>query len=115
MKDSCPLHGEQEFMVNENLDAFCGVCYAEKIERLLAVTQHVTHKNKMPDGAILIEGPLSEERPRCLYTKNMCGTDTWAVGHVCSCAACQKWFRSLFKDSQEMIRWGVGGNPLVHD
>jgi hypothetical protein len=31
MKAQCPLHGEQEFLVNENLDAHCSVCYWDEI------------------------------------------------------------------------------------
>ncbi len=114
MKGTCPLHGEQEFVANENLDAFCAVCYRDRMQELIARTQHLTHKDKMPDGAVIIGGPLPVERPRCFYTKNHCGTDTWAVGYVCECQACQKWFHSLPKKSQEYIRWGAGGDPIIH-
>jgi hypothetical protein len=27
---------------------------------------------------------------RCEVTKNPVGTDTWAAGHECKCASCQK-------------------------
>lgn len=30
---------------------------------------------------------------RCEITGNPVGTDTWAVGHNCQCAACQKMLR----------------------
>lgn len=32
------------------------------------------------------EGP-----ERCEVTRNLCGSDTWATGHPCQCAACKQW------------------------
>lgn len=34
-----------------------------------------------------------EDLLRCLITKNVCGTDTWTVGHPCQCENCQRWLR----------------------
>ena len=36
------------------------------------------------------EEKLSQEM-RCLVTGNMCGSDTWAVGHECPCDSCRRW------------------------
>lgn len=30
---------------------------------------------------------------RCEITRNLCGTDTWAVGKPCQCAACVAWVK----------------------
>jgi hypothetical protein len=31
LKAKCSLHGEQEFLLNKNGDAFCSVCYQENM------------------------------------------------------------------------------------
>ena len=50
-----------------------------------------------------------DDRLRCEVTENLCGTDTWEVGHPCQCECCQEYLRvrSLNECSYNSIGRGM--------
>jgi len=92
----------KDALFNKWIKEVCGVGAADK--GLLSLVLIAAFQSIWEAAAALDQGEREAEPLRCKGTGNPCGSDTWAVGHECSCGNCQKWlaeFRRAYPPPRE--------------